>query len=128
MKSYKITVNGTVYDVAVEEVGAAAADSAPESPQPVPQPQVPTAKPQAASSSATSSNIQGTKVSAPLPGTVVKISVAVGDVVKKGQVLVVLEAMKMENDIVSPADGTVVSLPISKGSSINAGNLLAVIR
>jgi biotin carboxyl carrier protein len=59
-----------------------------------------------------------------MPGTILSINVAVGDAVKKGQVLLVLEAMKMENEIVSPVDGTVASVNTSKGSSVNAGDLL----
>ncbi len=64
------------------------------------------------------------KVTAPMPGTILNIAVAVGDTVKRGQVLLILEAMKMENEIVAPADGTVVSVNVTSGTSVNAGDLL----
>ena len=64
------------------------------------------------------------KVTAPMPGTILNIGVTVGDIVKKGQVLVILEAMKMENEIVAPSDGTVASINVASGTSVNAGDLL----
>lgn len=67
------------------------------------------------------------KVTAPMPGTILNIVASVGDKVKRGQVLLILEAMKMENEIVAPADGTVVSINVTSGTSVNAGDLLASI-
>lgn len=118
MKRYNITVNGKTYDVAVEEVDAGSA-STPMTAAPVNN----TPAPKAVSQSA----VDGTKVTAPMPGTVLDIKVAVGDTVKAGQSIAVLEAMKMENDINSPCDGKVLSIDISKGATVETGTLLAVI-
>lgn len=125
-RKFNITVNGTPYDVVVEELdgGVQAAPS----PAQVAQPMAPAAapvvaKPQPAAQSAAS----GEKVSSPMPGTIVAVKVSQGEKISKGQVLVVLEAMKMENDIVAPCDGTVVSLTVKKGDSVNPGDLIAVI-
>ncbi len=113
MKKYNITVNGTVYEVEVEEVGAGAtAASAPGS--------FPAAAP--ASSPAPASD------PAPMPGTVLDIKVSPGQAVNKGDVLVILEAMKMENEIMAPAAGTVDTIPASKGASVNAGAVLVTLK
>ena len=115
MKNYKITVNGTTYDVAVEEVGAG---SAPAAAAPV---AAPAAKPAASGS-------QGSVVvSAPMPGKILAVKTEVGKDVKKGDVLLVLEAMKMENEIVAPEDGTVASVDVSVGSSVESGDTLATL-
>lgn len=110
MKNYTITVNGNVYDVCVEEGAGAAVASAPA----------------AAPKAAAPAGAQGAvKVSAPMPGKILKVVAAAGASVKKGDVLVVLEAMKMENDIVAPQDGTVVSVNVSVGQSVEPGEVLA---
>ena len=116
MKRYNITVNGKAYDVAVEEVGADSPASVVSAPvQAAPAPTAAPAAPVA----------EGTKVSAPMPGTILDIKVAVGDTVEAGQAIVVLEAMKMENDIVAPQDGTVASINVTAGQSVESGAVLA---
>ena len=130
MKNYKVTVNGKVYEVSVEEVGASAAFVAPAAPvsapvAPVAAPAVVETKPAPAAAPAT--NTQGEKVNSPMPGTILDVKVSVGQEVKKGEVLVVLEAMKMENDIPAPVDGKVVAVSVSKGSSVQAGDVIVVI-
>jgi len=122
MKRYNITVNGKAYDVAVEEVGADAAAPVAAAPAPAAAPAVapaPAAAPAAA--------VEGTNVTAPMPGTVLDIKVAVGDTVSAGQAIVVLEAMKMENDINAPVAGKVLSISATKGSQVDTGAVLAVI-
>ena len=128
-KKYIVTVNGTGYEVIVEEaalganfVAAPAAAPAPAaSPAPAAAP-APEAAPASAAAPA-----DGVKINAPLPGTVLKVLVSAGASVKKGDVLCVLEAMKMENDIVAPQDGTVASVSATQGASVNTGDLLFVI-
>ena len=113
MKQYNITVNGTAYEVTVEEVGAVST-VAPVAPAAAPAPTAapaPAAAPKAAPAPAAApAGAEGaTKVAAPMPGTILKINVAVGQTVKSGDAVCVLEAMKMENDIPAPADGVVES-------------------
>lgn len=114
MKRYNITVNGKAYDVAVEEVGGSTA-AAPVAAAPV------------AAAPAAAPVADGTKVTAPMPGTILDIKVAVGDTVKSGQAICVLEAMKMENDVNAPCDGKVLSVNTTKGSAVETGAVLAVI-
>lgn len=111
-KTYHITLNGKVYEVEIEEVKASQK----------PQPTV-TATPKK-EVAATGS---GEAVEAPMPGTIVNVNVKNGDAVKKGQVLAILEAMKMENEIVAPTDGTVVSVDVEKGQNVNLGDSLVQI-
>lgn len=137
MRKFNITVNGKQYEVDVEEVGGAvqmprpmAATAAAAAPVPVatpaPAPQASTAAPAPTPAPA---NIPegGTKITSPMPGTILDIKVNVGDMVSSGQVLLILEAMKMENEIMAPAAGRVAAIPTSKGSSVNSGELLVVI-
>ena len=125
MRKFNITVNGVAYEVEVEEVAAGEA-SAPvaAAPKAAPKAAAPAAKP-AAPKAAPVAN--GTKVNAPMPGTILDVKVAQGQAVKKGDVLLILEAMKMENEILAPQDGTVAQVTVSKGASVNSGDALVVL-
>jgi len=130
MKNYKVTVNGKVYEVSVEEVGASYSAPAPVAiPTPAPVASAPAAPAPApvATPAPAAVNAEGEKVNSPMPGTILDVKVSVGQSVKKGDVLVVLEAMKMENDIPAPVDGKIVALSVSKGASVQAGDVLVVI-
>ncbi len=119
MKRYNITVNGKSYDVAVEEIGAGA-PAAPVVAAPV------AAAPAAPAAPAV--NVAGTEVAAPMPGTILDIKVKVGDTVENGAAIMVLEAMKMENDVNAPCAGKVVAINVTKGSAVETGTVLAVIQ
>ena len=121
MKKYNVTVNGTAYEVTVEAVNAAdiKAPAVPAPPAPAAAP-APAAVPAAAPAG-------GEKISSPMPGTILSVNVSNGSAVKKGDVLMILEAMKMENEIMAPCDGTVASVSVTKGASVNTGDLLCVI-
>lgn len=128
MKNYTITVNGTPYNVTVEEGAGAPVAAAPvAAPAAAPAP-APAAAPVAAPAAAPAPAAQGTagsvKVEAPMPGTILDVKVSVGDSVSSGSVLCILEAMKMENEIVAPQDGTVASVNVSKGDSVEAGQVI----
>ena len=125
MKTYTITVNGNVYDVTVEE-GTGAAAAAPVAAAPKAAPAAPKAAP-APKAAAPAGAQGGVKVNAPMPGKILGIKVAAGQAVKKGDVLLVLEAMKMENEIVAPQDGTVASVNTSVGEQVEAGAVLATL-
>ena len=113
MKKYRVNVNGTVYEVELEEMtGAPAAPAAPAA-----APAAPAAAPAAG----------GEKVTSPMPGTILSVNVAAGDAVKRGQVLMILEAMTMENEIMCPSDGTVSSVSVTKGAAVESGTLLCTI-
>ena len=126
MRKFNITVNGVAYEVEVEEVAAGEA-SAPvaAAPKAAPKAAAPAAKPAAAPKAAPVAN--GTKVNAPMPGTILDVKVPQGQAVKKGDVLLILEAMKMENEILAPQDGTVAQVAVSKGASVNSGDALVVL-
>ena len=112
MKYYNITVNGVAYSVSVEETAAGAAPVAAAAP-------VAPAAPKAAAGAA-----GAVAVKAPMPGNILDVKVKAGASVKAGDVLVILEAMKMENEIVAPQDGTVASINVNKGDTVNSGDVL----
>ena len=116
MKKYRVTVNGTAYEIELEELTGAA-----------PAPAAATAAPALAPAPA-AAPAGGEQVTSPMPGTILSINVAAGDTVKRGQVLMVLEAMKMENEIMCPCDGKIASVNTSKGASVESGTLLCVIQ
>ena len=120
MKYYNITVNGVAYSVSVEETAAGAAPvaAAPAAPK---APAAPTAAPKAAAPAGAAGAVS---VKAPMPGNILDVKVAAGASVKAGDVLVILEAMKMENEIVAPQDGTVASINVNKGDTVNSGDVL----
>ena len=120
MRKFNITVNGKAYDVAVEEVGGSAPAAAP-----VPAPAAAPAPAPAAAPAPAPGN--GTPVKAPMPGNILDVKVSVGDSVTVGQVLVVLEAMKMENDIVANAAGKITSITVKKGDTVNSDDVIATI-
>ena len=111
MKKYKVNVNGSVYEITLEVMDGAPAAA----------PAAPAAAPAAPAPAG------GEKVCSPMPGTILSVNVQNGSAVKKGDVLMVLEAMKMENEIMAPCDGTITSVNTSKGSSVESGTLLCVI-
>ena len=126
---YVVTLNGKNYEVEVNETEAvvtnvsdavyAPAPVAAPAPAATPSPAAPAA-PQAVSAS-------GTQIVAPMPGSIVNINVSAGQAVKAGDVLIVLEAMKMENDITAPCDGVVKQIVTSKGATVNTDDVLLVI-
>ena len=122
MKMYRVNVNGNVYDITVEVLDAAEAKAAPAQTAPAP---AASAAPEATAQAATAAG--GEKITAPLPGTILAVNVSNGSQVKKGDVLVVLEAMKMENEIMAPCDGTVNDLSVSKGATVEAGGLICTL-
>ena len=116
MKKYRVTVNGTAYEIELEELTGAAPAPAAATAAPAPAP-APAAAPAG-----------GEQVTSPMPGTILSVNVAAGDTVKRGQVLMILEAMKMENEIMCPCDGKIVSVNTSKGATVESGTLLCVIQ
>ncbi len=124
MKNYTITVNGTPYNVTVEEGTSSAAPVA-SAPAPAP---ASAPAPQAAPKAAPAPTAAGSvKVDAPMPGNILDVKVSNGTAVKAGQVLVILEAMKMENEIVAPQDGTVASINVNKGDTVEAGQTIVTL-
>ena len=117
MKKYNVNVNGTAYEVTVEEVvGGAAPAPVAAAPAAAPAP-APVAAPAGA----------GEQVKSPMPGNILSVNVNVGDTVAEGQVLMILEAMKMENEIVAPQDGTVATINVAVGDSVEPGATLATL-
>ncbi len=110
MKKYRVNVNGTVFEVEIEEM-----TGAPAAPAAAPAPAAPAA------------SAGGEKITAPMPGTILAVNVTSGSAVKKGDVLMILEAMKMENEIMAPCDGAVTSVAVTKGASVESGTLLCTI-
>ena len=137
---YMVTLNGKKYEIEVEEgqaivnsvtpapmAGAPVAAAPAVAPAPVAAPAAPAAPAPAAAPAAPAAPADGTNAVCPMPGTILDVKASVGQAVKAGDVLFILEAMKMENDIVSPADGTVKQILVSKGSTVSTDDVLAVI-
>ena len=132
MKNYTITVNGNVYDVVVEEgaTSGVVRPVAPAVPKVAPVAAAPVAAPAAAPAPAAKPAAQAgaagaVKINAPMPGKILKVAVSAGQAVKKGDVIMVLEAMKMENEIVAPQAGTVASVNVAVGEMVEPGAKLA---
>ena len=119
MKKYRVNVNGTEYEITLEEVTGAEAAVAPKAAA------APAAAPAPAPAAAAPAG--GEKVLAPMPGNILAVNVNVGAAVKKGDVLLILEAMKMENEIMAPVDGTITGVSVQKGSVVESGALLVTI-
>lgn len=140
MKNYTITVNGNVYEVTVEEgftgkasapaarpAAPAPAPAAPAAPAPAPVAPAPAPAPAAPAPTPAAPAAGSITVSAPMPGKILGVKTSVGAAVKKGQVILILEAMKMENEIVAPEDGTVASVNVSVGEMVEPGATLATL-
>jgi len=133
MKKFLIKVNGSQYEVEVEEiksestVASQPVTMAAPAPAAVPKPAAPAAAPAPKPEAPKKDNAVpagAQTINAPMPGTILRVDVNVGDQVKRGQVLLILEAMKMENEIVAPNDGKIASVNVTKGTSVNAGDIL----
>ena len=116
MKKYRVNVNGTAYEVEIEELTGAAAAAPAAAPAAVPAPAAAPAAPAG-----------GEAINAPMPGNILDVRVANGQAVTAGQILMILEAMKMENEIIAPCAGTVSNLSVQKGSTVSSGQLLCSI-
>ena len=143
MRQFKITVNGKTYDVQVEENGVATTAPVVTAPAvstasavattpaaAVPETTTPAAAtvPETTTPAAPAAAGEGTAVEAPMPGTILKILVSNGQAVKNGDAVVVLEAMKMENEITAPCDGTVTAVCVNTGDNVDAGKVLVTIK
>ena len=133
MRTFQVKVNGVSYQVEVEETAggfAPAPQAAPAAPAPVPAaaPAAPAPAPVPAAAPVAAPVTGGEKINSPMPGTILDVRVSAGQSVKKGQVLCILEAMKMENEIISPRDGAVAQVVANKGASVNAGDPLMVLQ
>ena len=129
---YKVTLNGRTYEVEVEAGKAMLLDEyeaivPTAAPAAAPVAAAPAAAAPAAAPAAAAVTAAGEAVSAPMPGTILKVAVTQGQAVKAGTLLCVLEAMKMENEIMAPKDGTVAQVVVSKGASVSTGDALVVI-
>lgn len=121
MKKYRVNVNGTVYEVMLEEITGEEAKVAPVAPK---APEAPAAQAAPAPAAAPAGAQQ---VNAPMPGTILNIVKNVGDTVKAGDTVMILEAMKMENEIAAPVDGKITSINVNKGATVESGVLLYTI-
>ncbi len=128
MKQYKVNVNGTLYEITLEVVEGAEIAAAP-APVAAPVAAAPVAEAAPAPAPAAAPVVAGAgeAINAPMPGNILAVNVKAGDAVKKGDVLMILEAMKMENEIMAPADGTVVSVNVNVGATVETGTALCVL-
>ena len=115
MKKYRVNVNGTAYEVEIEEMTGAPAAA-------------PVTAPAAAPAPTPAAGGAGESINAPMPGTINAVNVTAGQTVKKGDVLCILEAMKMENEIMAPRDGKVTAVAVAKGAAVESGALLCTIQ
>lgn len=123
MRNFLVNVNGTSYEISVEEIdGKTVAAQPAAAPAAAPAPAAPAAAPAVAPAAGE------TTVKAPMPGNILSVNVKTGDAVKKGQVVMILEAMKMENEILSPVDGTVSAVFVQQGATVNPDAALCSIR
>ncbi len=127
MKYYTITVNGNTYNVSVQEGIAQPAPAPVYAPAPVAAPTLAPAPAAAPAAPAPAGSAGSVKVNAPMPGKIIAVKANIGQAVKKGEVILILEAMKMENEIVSPQDGVVATIDVSAGQSVEAAALLATL-
>lgn len=133
MRKFLINVNGNQYEVEVEEITSSETSTKPqvEYSQPAPKAERPAPQPKQEAKAEAPKKVEAKAgqevVKAPMPGTILSINVKEGDNVKKGQILLILEAMKMENEIVSPRDGKIAKIVVSKGSSVNTGDDMVII-
>ena len=125
MRKFNVTVNGVAYDVEIEEVGAGVVSAPVAAPAPVAA--APAAAPAPKASPAAAGKAGSVAIKAPMPGTILKMNVKVGDSVKSGDVVCVLEAMKMENDICAPQDGVVSSIEVAQGASVATDAVLVTL-
>ena len=114
MKTYKVNVNGTQYMVEIELIDGTSAPA-----------QTPASAPAQAPAQAPAG---GETVQSPMPGTILDVKVSVGDTVSEGQVLMILEAMKMENEIMAPVSGTIAAINVNKGAAVSSGDVLCSIK
>ena len=114
MKKYHVTVNGNDYEIAIELINEVEAKTVGSQKAADPVPVTPPTS--------------GEKITSPMPGNILNVNVSAGDQVKKGQILMILEALKMENEILSPIDGTIVSIHTTKGATVDSGTLLCIIK
>ena len=132
MKKYRVNVNGTNYEIALEIINEEAATSNIATPvQTAPVVATPVASPSATATGVTTApkvSANDLKINSPMPGTILSVNVSNSTPVKKGDVLFILEAMKMENEILSPKDGIVASVHVNKGASVDSSALLCVIQ
>ncbi len=119
MKKYRVNVNGTAYEVEIELIDGASAPAA-----------APAAAPaveEKAAPAPAAVPAGGEAINAPMPGTILAVNVTAGQAIKKGDVLFILEAMKMENEIMAPADGTVAAVAVTKGATVESGAVLCTL-
>ncbi len=108
MKKYRVNVNNTLYEIEIEQINESDITTS-------------------SVKKTTTTPIEGEKIASPMPGTILNINVNAGDVVKEGQILMILEALKMENEIMAPRDGRIASVHVAKGASVESGTLLCVL-